>query len=214
MTLGTGFLILLSYPPVPGALLRPLQEKYPPLHKLNTMPAIPKSIKWIVVLDGDTELSLPRVIEGVHIYRQVANAKLLMSGGSVFGAEPGAMASARVALNMGVDPKDLVLESESRDTEEEVRQIKDIVGQDKFILVTSASHMPRSMFLFQKAGLDPIPAPAGLLLPSQSQYSPRDFFPSAECVRAAEIAVYEYLGLIWSWGKGILSRILSDGHKK
>ena len=35
-----------------------------------------------------------------------------------------------------------------------------MIGREKFILVTSAAHMPRSMALFRKRGLQPIPAPA------------------------------------------------------
>jgi len=36
-------------------------------------------------------------------------------------------------------------ESESKDTKDEARLIKEMVGDDKFVLVTSASHMPRSV---------------------------------------------------------------------
>lgn len=204
VTLGTGLLVLLSYHPVPDTLLQPLEGKYPPLTDIETLPAPPKTIKWIVVLDGDKDESLPRVFEGVRLYKHISGAKLLMSGGSIFGREPGATASARLALILGVKPQDLVLESESRDTEEEARLIQNIVGKEKFILVTSASHMVRSMLLFQKVGLEPIAAPAGYLIKNRADYTPGSFFPSAKCVRVAETAVYEYLGLIWSWFNGLL----------
>ena len=42
--------------------------------------------------------------------------------------------------------------------------VKEIVGKDKFILVTSASHMLRAMALFRKQGMEPIPAPTDYMV--------------------------------------------------
>ena len=55
----------------------------------------------------------------------------------------------RIALIMGVNPPDIILESTSRDTEEQARLIKPMVGREKFFLVTSASHLPRAMAMFR-----------------------------------------------------------------
>ncbi len=65
----------------------------------------------------------------------------------------------RVAMDLGPDPRDIEVESRSKDTADQARVIKSFVGNYPFILVTSASHMPRSMALFKKAGLKPMPAP-------------------------------------------------------
>jgi uncharacterized SAM-binding protein YcdF (DUF218 family) len=87
VTLGTGFLVLLSYPPVPNLLLGPLEHKYPPLGKSNSISVNRTEIRWIVVLDGDEGADLDRVVEGVRLYRQIPGARLLFSGGPVFGSE-------------------------------------------------------------------------------------------------------------------------------
>ena len=64
---------------------------------------------------------------------------------------------AEAAAALGVDPKDLVLETESRDTEEEASLIQKMVKKDAFILVTSAAHMPRSMTHFRSLALNRYP---------------------------------------------------------
>jgi len=204
VTLGTGLLVLLSYPPLPNLLLRPLESKYPPFDEFNGMSAKGTDIRWIVVLDGDEGAFLSRVVEGVRLYRQIPRAKLLMSGGTVFGFEAGAVGSARVAKIMGVKPEDLVIEAESRDTEEQARQIGNLLGEETFILVTSASHMPRAVALFQKVGLDPIPAPTGHLVKARVSFSPGSFFPDSRNLLVAETAIYEYLGLTWAWLRGVI----------
>ena len=53
--------------------------------------------------------------------------------------------TSKVAQALGVAQQDMVLESESRDTEESAKAVAPIVQKDPFLLVTSASHMPRSM---------------------------------------------------------------------
>jgi uncharacterized SAM-binding protein YcdF (DUF218 family) len=76
------------------------------------------------------------------------------------------------------------------------------VGGDRFYLVTSAVHMPRSVALFRNQGLDPIPAPG------QYWYKPMPdsplirFFPSSSAVRASNASVHEYLGILWYWFRG------------
>jgi len=76
---------------------------------------------------------------------------------------------------------------------------KKIVGPDPFLLVTSAAHMPRSMALFRKQGMNPIPAPTGHQVKERQrgEISPGSFFPGIGELEKAEMAVYEYLGLAW-----------------
>jgi uncharacterized SAM-binding protein YcdF (DUF218 family) len=46
------------------------------------------------------------------------------------------------------------------------------------VLVTSAIHMPRSVALFRKQGMDPIPAPAGQTAKARQVLTPELFFQS------------------------------------
>ena len=52
---------------------------------------------------------------------------------------------ARVDREIGVPEGDIILESKSEDTMDEALFIKPIVGNVPFVLVTTASHIPRSM---------------------------------------------------------------------
>jgi len=79
---------------------------------------------------------------------------------------------------MGVSDSDIVLEPDSKDTKDEAVLIQKIVGNEKLILVTSASHMPRSMALFKKRGMQPIPAPTDHTIKRRQRISPGVFFPA------------------------------------
>jgi len=109
---------------------------------------------------------------------------------------------AKVAESLGISPEEIVLESKSRDTEDEARIIKSMVGNDPFLLVTSASHMPRAMALFKKLEMNPIADPTDHLAKRSLQITPDDIYPGARGLRKAERAVYEYLGLTWEKFRG------------
>jgi uncharacterized SAM-binding protein YcdF (DUF218 family) len=215
---GTILLLSISYPFVPNLALRPLEKSYPPVsYTTASQPASngDQAIKWIVVLGAGhisdpklpvtsqiTTESLYRVLEGVRLYKARPGRKLILSAGG--DPIPTSQVMAQVALIMGVNPEDIIQEAASWDTEEEARLIKPMVGQDGFFLVTSASHMPRSMAIFHKVGLAPVAAPAGHLVRQDPNRSPRDFFPSSGAINKMETALYEYLGLTWAWLRGVI----------
>lgn len=216
VSVGAGLLLIFSYAFIPDLVLRPLEQKYPPVLDpagLN----VAQAVKYIVVLGGghipDPKLpvtshimaeSLYRVLEGVRLYKAGPGRKLILSGGGGFDPVPESETMSRLALIMGVNPQDIILESTSRDTEEQAHLIKPMVGRDKFFLVTSASHLPRAMALFQKQGLTPLAAPAGHLVRQSRHWSPDIFFPSSESLCRLEIALHEYLGLAWARLRGVI----------
>jgi len=211
--IGIVFLGILSYGAISDPLLRPLEYQYPPLLSLENI----QNIKWIVVLGGGhtsdpklpitsqlSEASLIRLVEGIRIHNGLPKSKLILSGGSVFEKISNAQVLADVAIAIGVKKEDLILEDVSKDTEDEARLIQEIVGQEQFILVTSASHMPRSMALFKKLGMNPIPAPTDYLVKESQEISPGMFYPSVNGLCKAERAFYEYLGLAWAKLRGVI----------
>jgi uncharacterized SAM-binding protein YcdF (DUF218 family) len=108
-----------------------------------------------------------------------------------------AQAMAQLAQELGVDRRDLVLEEQSGDTEDEARLVAHIVGKQPFILVTEASHMPRAMALFRKQGTNPIADPMGFRTRRGQTFGPQELLPDTEELRVSQRAVYEYLGLAW-----------------
>jgi uncharacterized SAM-binding protein YcdF (DUF218 family) len=172
-------------------------------------------VKWVVVLGGghisDPKLpatgqigatTLARLVEGIRIYHQLPDGKLLLSGGAVYDPTSNAEIMAKVALVLGVPKEALILESDSKDTKDQARIIHQLLGDDEFILVTSASHMPRSIALFRKMGMKPVPAPADHLVRKYQEISPAVFFPRAAELKKMERAFHEYLGLVWAKLRG------------
>lgn len=213
LTLGVVLLLLMSYDALPDRALGKLEHKYPPLKEIESI----SDVKWIVVLGGGhtSDMNLPtasrlsgeslvRVIEGVAIHKKLPRCKIILSGGNAFDPVPESKSMSDLAIVLGVDKNDIQEESAGLDTGDQAILIKKIVGKDKFILVTSAFHMPRSIALFQKQGMDPIPAPAGHRIKNRRTISPYIFFPSADGIEKMDLAVHEYLGLIWAKLNGLI----------
>ena len=211
--LGVVFLLLMSYDTLPDRALGTLERRYPPLTKIDSI----SDVKWIVVLGGghvtDPNLpvasrisgeSLSRLIEGVIIHKRLPESRMILSGGSIFDPVPESKNMADLAIILGINKNDIQEEPAGLDTEDQAILIKKIVGKDKFILVTSAFHMPRSMALFQKQGMLPIPAPAGHRVKNKETINPFMFFPDSGGIGKMESAVHEYLGLIWAKLTGLI----------
>jgi len=73
-----------------------------------------------------------------------------------------------------------------------------MVKQDRFILVTSAAHIPRSMTLLKKLGTHPIPAPTDYQVKESEGTPSNRFYPTADGLMKGQRAFYEYLALIWT----------------
>ena len=213
VSMGVVILIALSYGTASETFLRSLEYKYPPMTDVSAV----LDIEWVVVLGGgnspDAHLpitgqlshaSLVRLVEGIRIHRNLPQSKLILSGGGAFNTVTEAKTMADVAIALGMNDEEIILESESRDTKDQARLIRKIVGNHRFILVTSASHMPRSMALFEKRGMRPIPAPIGHRIKERQNITitPAMFFPSAGKIENVERVFYEYLGLAWARLRG------------
>lgn len=212
VSLGVALLLLLGSRSVSSQLLKPLEDRYPPLSlkSEDEIRNLSSSVKYVIVLGAgsSSDLRLPptgqigsetmaRLVEGLRLCRDLHRCKLILSGGKVFEAVSEAEAMAKVADALGVSREDIVLESRSRDTAEQARLLQPMVGRDSFVLVTSASHMPRSMALFKKLGMNPIPAPTYFLALDKAQMGLDDYCPSTEGLETAEKAFHEYMGLAW-----------------
>ena len=212
VSIGLIILTLFSYSVISNKLLRPLEREYNSFETKNSSGLEKEdesTIKFVVVLGGgyfkDPEFpllsqigrrSLVRLIEGIRIYRKYPESKLLLSGGGT------AEVMARVAREIGVPERDIILESKSKDTKDEARFIKPMIGNEPFVLVTTASHIPRSMALFKKLGMNPIPSPIGHLVSGRRGLSRYSFFPGTVNLRKTELAIHEYLGLTWAKLRG------------
>ena len=101
-------------------------------------------------------------------------------------------------MDMGVPSKKILLENESRDTNQNALFTAKILKERHFtnpVLVTSGYHMKRALLLFRKAGITATPFPAGYSYSFGSSYSWADFLPHS--MRSTSLAMKEYLGLLY-----------------
>jgi len=202
-------LLLASWAPVADALLGPLESLHPPLLDARSLPGV----SHIVVLGSgyhaDPDLPITsqlgdsaviRLVEGVRLWRQVPQARLVLSGGNIFERESVARGYSRLANALGVDALSMDLLEMPIDTAEEAYAVLDLAGADaRIVLVTSASHMDRARRHFERVGLEVTPAPTRhkSLRENRSRF---DYWvPSASHLRKTERAIYEYLGRASLW---------------
>ncbi len=170
-----------------------------------------KGVKYVVVLSGGFRqgpltsgdrlgCSVPRLLEGMRLWRQIPDCKLVLTGGRIPGLSTEmtiAQALADTANEMGVPRDVMVLEDLSWTTEDQARLCSGIVGEQAFALVTSAYHMPRSMIIFEQAGLHPISAPADFI----AKVIPINYetlIPQAGGLITTQIAFKEYMATWWA----------------
>jgi len=202
--LGAAWLVLASVGGPSRWLAEALEERWP---KVSATWSDESAPRFVVVLGGGhrdraglpvtSQLSEPstvRLVEGVRLWRTLPDARLVFTGTVDPGRirEPDAMAD--LAVQLGVPPERIVKETASLDTDDHARYLQPIVGREPFLLVTSAVHLPRAVYLFQRAGMQPIPAPAGRL----SLTSGWAWLPSARNLDRSTRSLHEALGLAWA----------------
>ena len=170
VSLGWLLLLLLSLQPVADSLLKPIEDKYPTWRG-------EKRVQYVVVLGGGytwnpdwapssnlINNSLPRLTEGIRLWYENPGSKLIFTGAAAkTNPVSTAEAGARVAESLGIPRSEILVLDKPKDTEEEAAAVKMAIGDAPFLLVTSASHLPRAMIFFRRAGLTPLPAPANQL---------------------------------------------------
>jgi len=89
---------------------------------------------------------------------------------------------ADVAFKLGVEVENILLESVSKETEDQAQNIRKILKlneNERFVMVTSASHMPRAVAFFRSFSMQSIPAPIDFWIKNQKGVNPKNFFPTA-----------------------------------
>jgi len=205
LSLSFGFLVLFSYHPFSNWLVENLENRYDKysydhnityIHVLGSGHNTDKSQPLSSQL-GD--VSVKRVLEGVIIHKNTPNSKLIFTGYEGNTDTPTAKMNAKLAFALGVKKEDVIIGPLPKDTHEEAEFSMSIVGTEKFVLVTSATHMSRSMMLFESMGLNPVAAPT--YFTKSDEY---DFFklPSIGNLERSKMAIHEYLGILWAKIRG------------
>ena len=150
--------VLCGFSPVGNFLLIPLETRFPAWDARSAAP------DGIVVLGG----GLGRIFAAARLARQYPGARVVYSGGTPNFLGDGDLTEADIAevifTGLGLPRDKLLLERESRNTLENARASRVFAAPksgERWVLVTSAYHMPRSIGLFRGVGFDVEPYPVG-----------------------------------------------------
>lgn len=188
---------------------------------VTTPNALPQA-EAIVVLGGATRAQFPprpavdvmesgdRVLYAAQLYREKKAPLVVLSGGRIDWKGGGPSEStdmAQLLQAMGVPKSAIVEEPDSLNTYENAVNVKKILQERKIqrvLLVTSAMHMPRSLLIFQKQGINVIPAPTDFLVSEQEVTEPNatleakilNAVPDSSRLDQTTRALKEYIGLV------------------
>lgn len=220
---GVALLWLAAMPLTARQLIRQLEDQASGL----TPDRLPRA-DAVLVLGGGLRPALPprrgvevneagdRLLTGVALVRRGLAPVLVVSGGRV-GFTAGDQApteaetAARLAGDLGIPAGRIVRSGDPRNTAEEALAIDRLArsrGWRSLLLVTSASHLPRSLATFQRrTRLQITPVATDYLLPARSAFGTPtlasvalDLLPSASALDLTTQMMKEHLGrLAYRW---------------
>jgi len=164
--------LVIAVLPVEDWLLFPLEERFPPVSVL------PESLDGIIVLAGAENSGItlwrgqPVLSDGaerltafIALARKYPEAKLIVSDGPVSQARDGNVGAVTAKMlfdSLGLDLSRVQFEERSGNTYENAvfsHPMAQPKGTEKWLLITSAFHIPRSVGVFRKVGWEVIPYP-------------------------------------------------------
>ena len=200
-------LAICGFSPLGNWLLYPLEQRFPPWDAARGAP------DGIVVLGGSIDAdrsaahnvavvggAADRIIAAAALARRYPNARVIFSGGSAnlisYDAKEADYA-ASLFESLGISRDRLIMERLSRNTLENAEFSKAIAvpkGGERWLLVTSAYHMPRSVGLFRKAGFAVEPYPVDWRVGGRADLLSFRIF-SADGLASVDRGFREWVGL-------------------
>jgi uncharacterized SAM-binding protein YcdF (DUF218 family) len=212
-------LALAGFSPLGNILLLPLEQRFPAWNGAGGAPA------GIIVLGGAINPAVSdargtvalneageRMTAAVELARRYPQARLFFSGGDG-GLRPGAVVEAQFARplweSLGIAADRVQVEGRSRNTAENAAVSKEYLHPapgERWLLVTSANHMPRAIGCFRKAGFAVEAYPV-----DWRTRGPQDrtelFDQFSAGVARTDAAVHEWVGLVAYWLSGRTSAL-------
>jgi uncharacterized SAM-binding protein YcdF (DUF218 family) len=146
-----------------------------------------------------------RFIQAARLYETGRVKKILITGGDsrIFRKHEYKEAAFLAAnlIDLHIPSKDILTETESRNTIENARLSKRILdsagAKGPFLLVTSALHMPRALKAFHQAGINVKPYPCHFeVTGSNTHFAAENFTPRGNCLSSWKILLKEWLGTL------------------
>jgi len=204
---GTTILLVFSLPSVANRLIESLEQQYP-TPALNDIP----NADVIVLLDGGvnardrhrqfTELGpgSDRLLLTHRLFQANKAPAIWLAGDVVDLIDPTSEDNARSMLTAwGIPSTAISGEMNSRNTYENALEFSRVAGErnwNSVILITSSTHMPRSMQQFRHHGIEPFPVGADHWVSPYPMTGLSGFFPQAQALNKSTRVLREYLGIL------------------
>jgi uncharacterized SAM-binding protein YcdF (DUF218 family) len=149
-----------------------------------------------------------RLIEGARLYRLLGDPLVVVSGGNTQQLDPPrteARAYHDAIVRLGVPDSRILIEDQSMTTREEAVLLKPMLaarGLTRFVLVTTPTHMGRSLAAFRAVGLDPVPSAARQW--ADDEMSLWSLRPTRQWLTVSDTAYYDYAATVYYWMRGWL----------
>ena len=208
-----------GFSPMGNALILPLEQRFPPWNPARGAP------DGIIILGGafDTvvapargEISLneaaERMISAVELARKYPNARIVFSGGSgriIYAGSAEAELAVRLFEYLGVPASRIITEDRARDTDENAKFSKAVAEPkpgERWLLVTSAHHMPRAIGAFRRAGFPVEAYPVDWRTRGPEDLG-RPFRTLSDGLKRTDTAGHEWIGLLIYWLTGRSSEL-------
>lgn len=203
--LGAVSLVLVAFSPFGKLVMRTLEDRFP-------IAGETRPIAGIVILGGAAGVTrgqvafndaASRMTSAIGLALKHPQARIVFAGGDAgfFDRGPVTEAEAAVALfrDVGIAPDRMVFEDRSRNTRENALFTREIVAPkpgERWVLVTSAFHMPRAIGCFRAVGLDLEAYPVDFRTEGRAAQDLRPFGRLSDGMRITDLAIKEWLGLL------------------
>lgn len=144
-----------------------------------------------------------RLLQAIELYKRGVIKKIIFSGGSGSILHPEAkeaLFAQKFLLALGIPGQDILIETESRNTNENAKYTKQLVDKElpsgKFLLITSAFHMRRSVGCFNKAGMEVIPYPTDVIAHPRMFEFDIMFIPHIDALTGWNTLIHEITGYV------------------
>lgn len=199
--------VLFAVSPVPKLAMRGLEDRFPIVEEAQE-----GRIDGIVVLGGAVGITrglvtfndaASRMTTAIALARRHPEARLVFSGGDAGffdrDRETEAEAAGRLFRMTGLDMGRITLEDRSRNTRENALYTKPLMAirpGERWVLVTSAFHMPRSIACFRAVGLDLDAYPVDFRTRGDETDLWRPFSRFSDALRMIDLATREWIGIL------------------
>jgi len=205
----------LSTEPVRDALLSPLENHYPAFASDTVSVAQLNREKNVIVLLGGginekapeyggrdvlSRYALVRTVYAAHLAQQTG-LDVYTTGGVVLSetSEPEGLLMQRMLMRLGLPESVIHMETKANNTWENAANLQRILkdrGINRIVLVTTAWHMPRSVWAFEQNGFEVMAAPCDYVV-EREPYDIRSWLPRWNVMADSADGLHEYLGLLW-----------------